>query len=128
MGTIADNRNPFVMNLQVIQSIPVSFMGRSDPKIAKKGPKFNPGITPKITNEVGLNTDVTQTDLTNNPRAAILSSTGSTLHKHKVSKDKENEKKTLIAFPNDRAASIRPSDRRENYRYVFPLFLISCKE
>lgn len=50
------------------------------------------------------------------PSAALLNSHGTKLHQQKSTKDLQNETKALIAFPNDRAGSMRPSDRKETYK------------
>ena len=74
------------------------------------------GITPKIANEVGLYVDTTVATGDKNPRVAMHNAKGTKIHRHKTSKERRNMgDKALIAFPNDRAKSVRPSDRRENY-------------
>ena len=50
------------------------------------------------------------------PSAAVLMAGGTRLHRLKDGKDKENEDKVLVAFPNDRAQSVRPSNRKERYK------------
>ena len=50
------------------------------------------------------------------PAAAMLNAQGTKLHHLKSSKDQNNEKEALIAFPNDRARSIRPSNQQESYQ------------
>ena len=117
IGPVADNRNPFVMHLQVIHSLPIQFMGKSDPQKIKKDPVFNPGITPKISNEVGMYVDTTIAGLKKDPRNAVHNAQYTKLHRLKAYKDKENQDdKTLVSFPNDRAASVRPSNVHENYK------------
>ena len=43
IGQVADNKNPFVMYLQVIHSLAIQLNGRSDPVTVKKDAVFNPG-------------------------------------------------------------------------------------
>ena len=43
IGMVADNRNPFLMCPETIHSLPLSFLGKSDPLSVKKQPVFNPG-------------------------------------------------------------------------------------
>lgn len=43
IGQVADNQNAMVVNLQVISSFPLTFLGSSEPVIKKKQPKYNPG-------------------------------------------------------------------------------------
>lgn len=65
-----------------------------------------------------MHTDVTFTESERKPRAALHNALGTRLHSGlKSSKDKANEAdKVLIAFPNDRAQSIRPGDRTLRYQ------------
>lgn len=70
------------------------------------------GLTPYISNEVGMYVETTFSDVENNDlRNAIAG--GGTVNLHKTSEDKPGAK---VAFPNDRAQSIRPSDHKETYR------------
>lgn len=59
--------------------------------------------------------DTTFTNLENdNPRNAVVGGKTSKLHTSKsLTLDDEYSR---VAFPNDRAQSIRPSDRHENYK------------
>lgn len=68
------------------------------------------GITPKITNEVGLCIDTKTSQLKCAPRNARVNA-----HRLKAIKNRENGNCTLVAFPNDRAQSIGPSDHRTKY-------------
>ena len=43
IGPVADSRNPFIMHLQVIHSVPVKVSGNADPCAIKKQPVYNPG-------------------------------------------------------------------------------------
>ncbi|XP_064627283.1 cilia- and flagella-associated protein 47-like isoform X2 [Lineus longissimus] len=120
IGQVADNRNPFMSHLEVIHSMNIQLQGRSDPVTVKRAPKFNPGITPKITNEVGQFVDTTFETAEKKPRAAILNSLGTEIHKIESAKNvKTWNDAALVSFPNDRAKSIRPSDRKENYKTIF---------
>ena len=70
------------------------------------------GITPMITNEVGLcaetSVDMSQTA----PRAAVHRGLKSKLHRSKSCENTANETNNVfIALPNDRAKSIRPADK-----------------
>lgn len=70
------------------------------------------GLTPYISNEVGMFVETTFSDVENNDlRNAIAG--GGTVNLHKTSEDKPGDK---VAFPNDRAQSIRPSDHKETYK------------
>lgn len=64
--------------------------------------KFNPGITPMLTNEVGFLTEnVRFNDSIKKPRQAMV-----------TDKLKKNEENALIAFPNDRPKSLRKTNQK----------------
>ncbi|XP_055954756.1 cilia and flagella-associated protein 47 [Patella vulgata] len=126
LGHIADNRNPTLTHLKVIHVMGIKFKGTSDPVVIKPSPRFNPGITPMISNEVGLYVDETtfvKLD-TNKPRNALIGANKTRLHALKsatTSRDDEDDddSQVRIAYPNDRAQSIRPTDKRERYKTIF---------
>ena len=43
MGKVTDNSEPCLMHEQLIHSVSIQFIGRSDPITSKKKPVFNPG-------------------------------------------------------------------------------------
>ncbi|KAJ1117902.1 hypothetical protein NDU88_006098 [Pleurodeles waltl] len=82
--------------------------------------KLNPGITPLISNATGHFVRVTpdETGTYAGPaRVAMLNSTSTQIHSHL--KINEAEDDALVAFPNDRSGSLRPSDRHKKYRTIF---------
>ncbi|KAM8753166.1 cilia- and flagella-associated protein 47 [Rhynchonycteris naso] len=79
--------------------------------------KINPGISPFITNPTG---QFMVKDLVKCERCApvaMLQSEKTTIHNHRLSKGSVS--KALIAFPNDRAASVRSADPDKNFRTIF---------
>lgn len=76
-----------------------------------------PGITPLVVGEVGQFIDVKMNEAeAYEPRAAMLGSTKTKgLHSTK-SAGHVRDGDALVAYPNDRARSIRPSYRREQYK------------
>nr|XP_033803452.1 cilia- and flagella-associated protein 47 isoform X2 [Geotrypetes seraphini] len=81
--------------------------------------KINPGITPEVSNPTGLYVHVPPTEkeqFIGFTRASMAVATQIGIHSHQ--KD-DMEKNVRLAFPNDRSASIRPSDRRKKYRTIF---------
>lgn len=72
------------------------------------------GITPYISNEVGMFVDTTFSQLDENPRNAVAGGLKPTLHSQKNVDPSDNTAK--VSFPNDRAQSIRPSERGETYK------------
>ncbi|KAK3096977.1 hypothetical protein FSP39_005325 [Pinctada imbricata] len=132
IGQVADNRNPTVAHLQIIHSYPILLSGSSDPIPVKRNAKFNPGITPYISNEVGMFVDTLARDLVNKPRNAVAG--GHKTKLHHLSKSLDDN--ALVAFPNDRAMSIRPEHdkyttiftRHDRHGYVDPDYMLTEEE
>ncbi|XP_052240686.1 cilia- and flagella-associated protein 47-like isoform X3 [Dreissena polymorpha] len=118
IGHVADNRNPTLAHLQIIHTLPIHFLGRSDPITKHRQPKYNPGLTPYISNEVGMFVDTTFASLKDKPRNAVAGGKATKLHRL-ASSVNEDDLTSKVAFPNDRAHSIRPSDRHESYKTIF---------
>ncbi|XP_005415126.2 PREDICTED: uncharacterized protein CXorf22-like, partial [Chinchilla lanigera] len=79
--------------------------------------KANPGISPLISNPTGQFVAKDLAKYKESAPVALLQSAETHLHDHE-----SNEKSVegaLTAFPNDRAASIRPGGRFEQYRTIF---------
>lgn len=77
------------------------------------------GMVPIITNEVGINVNTNIANLKSFlPKAAVQNAPKDYLHKlgyaEKIQPGEESKYK--IAFPNDRAKSIGPFDRKEKYK------------
>ncbi|XP_074645875.1 cilia and flagella-associated protein 47-like isoform X2 [Tubulanus polymorphus] len=117
IGQVADGVNPLRAYLEVIHTQPLAFLGKSDPVTVKKSPKFNAGITPAITNEVGICVDTNFENAEKRPRAAMLNALETDLHKTQSAKTASRTMK--VAFPNDRAQSVRPSNTKEQYKTIF---------
>nr|XP_046237666.1 cilia- and flagella-associated protein 47-like [Scatophagus argus] len=85
-------------------------------------PKLNPGITPAVTNPTGLQPQVRSSELARcrgMVRAAILSADKTRLHLNRRERSQTTEGKEFLAFPNDRARSIRPASAHRQYRTIF---------
>ncbi|KAM9836041.1 cilia and flagella-associated protein 47-like [Aulostomus maculatus] len=86
-------------------------------------PKLNPGITPEITNPTGLLPQVRASDLAQcrcMVHAAVLNADKTRLHTHhRETRNPSTEGEELLAFPNDRAISIRPASPHPRYRTIF---------
>ncbi|NWR54420.1 CFA47 protein, partial [Bucorvus abyssinicus] len=111
-------------NLQLLKTKPfhqryLSFIGVCKSKQKTILFKINPGITPMISNATGQ--FVAQFDgtgqCTDTAPVAILKSTQTQIHTHRINRNCKGD--ALTAFPNDRAASIRPSERNKKYRTIF---------
>ncbi|XP_052530326.1 cilia- and flagella-associated protein 47 [Tympanuchus pallidicinctus] len=100
-----------------IHQIYLSFIG-----VCKSKPKailfrINPGITPVITNATGRFVADDMRQCTDIAPMAILKSTKTQIHTHQINRNCKGD--ALIAFPNDRSTSIRPSERNKKYRTIF---------
>ncbi|XP_060129517.1 cilia- and flagella-associated protein 47 isoform X2 [Zootoca vivipara] len=78
--------------------------------------KPNLGITPQITNEVGVFVARKAEQTTDVAPVALLKSDRTLMHAHRIKKKLSN---ALVAFPNDRQASIRPAELQKDYRTIF---------
>ncbi|KAG8451901.1 hypothetical protein GDO86_003916 [Hymenochirus boettgeri] len=80
--------------------------------------KVNPGITPMVSNPTGQFLAVPKESSihTEHPSVATLNSSKTHIHNYQK---KQDDKEALVAFPNDRATSIRPSDNETKYRTIF---------
>ncbi|XP_045909360.1 cilia- and flagella-associated protein 47-like isoform X3 [Micropterus dolomieu] len=85
-------------------------------------PKLNPGITPAVTNPTGSQPHVRYSELAccrGMARAAVLSADKTRIHEHRSERSQNTEGEEFLAFPNDRAASIRPASPHRQYRTIF---------
>ena len=83
-------------------------------------PVLSPGITPPVTNPSGRHPHVLSTELarcTGRVGAAVLGAATTRLHAHRKGRSKSLGKEEFVAFPNDRAASIRPTSPHAEYRW-----------
>ena len=74
------------------------------------------GITPKLTNEVGLNLDNARILDGQHPRSAVQKSLSGKSTRQMIKQDPNGGKEIQLAYPNDRAASIRPCDRTKTVK------------
>ncbi|KAL2310433.1 hypothetical protein Nmel_002085, partial [Mimus melanotis] len=78
---------------------------------------INPGLTPLISNATGQFVVHGTGQLSDTAPVAILKSTQTQIHTHQKNRNCKDD--ALIAFPNDRAASLRPSEWNKKYRTIF---------
>lgn len=121
LGQVADEKHPMAVKLKVITTVTIHLSGYSKPITVKPKAKMNPGLTPYITNEVGINVETTFADLeAENPRNAIAGATKTRLHRLRPrSMDLLDNKKVKVAFPNDRPRSVRPTEHNQPYKTLF---------
>ncbi|XP_044044267.1 cilia- and flagella-associated protein 47-like isoform X3 [Siniperca chuatsi] len=85
-------------------------------------PKLNPGITPAVTNPTGSWPHIRSSELAccrGMAHAAILNADKTRLHVHRRERSQNTEVEEFLAFPNDRATSIRPASAHRQYRTIF---------
>ncbi|KAJ4924235.1 hypothetical protein JOQ06_000475, partial [Pogonophryne albipinna] len=105
-------------------------------KTTQPVPQLNPGITPAVTNPTGSLPHVRSSDLARCREMvphAVLSAGKTLLHEHRRQRNQNTGAEEFLAFPNDRAMSIRPASAHQQYRTIFtgldpPLVRISDLE
>ncbi|XP_038443086.1 cilia- and flagella-associated protein 47 isoform X1 [Canis lupus familiaris] len=116
IGTVADE-NLQSSSLKPFHQIYLYFKSTCKPSTKKVVMKINPGISPLVTNPAGQFVVRDLPKYKDRAPVAMLQSTMTRLHNHRLCK--ESMKDALIAFPNDRATSIRSEDQDKIFRTIF---------
>ncbi|NXF35598.1 CFA47 protein, partial [Nyctibius bracteatus] len=117
IGTGLEKNDLQVLKKKTLHQIYLSFIGVCKSKRKHILFKVNPGITPMISNATGQFVADGTGQCTDIAPVAILKSTQTQIHTHRINRNCKGD--ALIAFPNDRAASIRPSEWNKKYRTIF---------
>ncbi|NXV81725.1 CFA47 protein, partial [Atlantisia rogersi] len=117
IGTGLEKNNLQVLKTKSFHQIYLSFIGTCKSNRKNILFKLNPGITPMISNETGQFVADGTGRCTDAAPVAILKSTQTKIHTHGINRNREDD--ALVAFPNDRAASIRPGEWNKKYRTIF---------
>ncbi|XP_010076294.1 PREDICTED: uncharacterized protein CXorf22 homolog, partial [Pterocles gutturalis] len=117
IGTGLQKNNLQVLKTKSFHRIYLTFIGVCKSKRKNILFKIIPGITPMISNATGQFVADGTGQCPDTAPVAILKSAQTEIHTHRINKNCEGD--ALIAFPNDRAASIRPSERNKKYRTIF---------
>ncbi|NXV93533.1 CFA47 protein, partial [Calonectris borealis] len=117
IGSGLEKNNLQVLKTKSFHQIYLSFIGVCKSKRKNILFKINPGITPMISNATGQFVADGTGQCTDTAPVAILKSTQTQIHTHWINRNCKGD--ALIAFPNDRAASIRPSEWNKKYRTIF---------
>ncbi|NXG41302.1 CFA47 protein, partial [Psilopogon haemacephalus] len=117
IGTGLEEDNLRVLKKKSFHQIYLSFIGVCKSERKNILFKINPGLTPMISNATGRFVADGTGQCTDTAPVAILKSNQTQIHTHRINRNCEGD--ALTAFPNDRAASIRPSDRIKKYRTIF---------
>ncbi|NXR80156.1 CFA47 protein, partial [Pycnonotus jocosus] len=117
IGTGVDKNNVDALKTKSIHQIYLTLLGVCKSKQTSVVFTINPGITPLISNETGQFVVRGKEQLSDTAPVAILKSTQTQIHIHRKNRNCKDD--ALIAFPNDRAASLRPSEWNKKYRTIF---------
>ncbi|NXQ15286.1 CFA47 protein, partial [Peucedramus taeniatus] len=117
IGTGVDKNNVDVLKTKPFHQIYLTLLGVCKSKRTSVVFAVNPGLTPLISNETGQFVVRGTGQLSDTAPVAILKSTQTQIHTHRKNRNCEDD--ALIAFPNDRAASLRPSEWNKKYRTIF---------
>ncbi|NXG11521.1 CFA47 protein, partial [Sakesphorus luctuosus] len=127
IGTGLDKNNLHDLKKISFHQLYLSFTGVCKSERKKVVFKSNPGLTPMISNAAGQFvpdgiercTDKAPVAIqcTDTVPVAMLKSTQTRIHTHRINRKRKDD--ALIAFPNDRATSIRPGERDKKYRTIF---------
>uniref|UniRef100_A0A8C5M3C4 Calponin-homology (CH) domain-containing protein n=1 Tax=Leptobrachium leishanense TaxID=445787 RepID=A0A8C5M3C4_9ANUR len=111
--------NSLALKRRAFHQKQLTFLAVCKPVTKKIVMKINPGITPKVSNATGqfVQAADNETSTTGSTRVATLNAVKTYIHDHPYKMGTGEE--ALLAFPNDRAASIRPSDPQIQYRTIF---------
>ncbi|NXB44911.1 CFA47 protein, partial [Leucopsar rothschildi] len=119
IGTVVDKNNVNVLKIsrKSFHQIYLTLLGVCKSKQKSIVFTINPGLTPLISNATGQFVVRGTGQLSDTAPVAILKSTQTQIHTHRKNRNCKDD--ALIAFPNDRAASLRPSEWNKKYRTIF---------
>ncbi|NXC08194.1 CFA47 protein, partial [Orthonyx spaldingii] len=115
IGTGVDKNN--VLKTKSFHQIYLTLLGVCKSKRKSVLFTINPGLTPLISNATGQFVARGTGQFSDTAPVAILKSTQTQIHTHRKNRNCKDD--ALIAFPNDRAASLRPSEWNKKYRTIF---------
>ncbi|XP_012497537.1 PREDICTED: calponin homology domain-containing protein 2 [Propithecus coquereli] len=108
------NENLLSLSMKPFHHIYLDFNSICKAATKKVVMKINPGISPLVSNPTGLFVAKDLAKYKDSAPVAMLQSAKTYIHNHRS--NKESVKDVLIAFPNDRAASIRSGDHDKHFR------------
>ncbi|NXI18591.1 CFA47 protein, partial [Irena cyanogastra] len=117
IGAGVENNNVDVLKTKSFHQEYLTLLGVCKSKRKSIVFAINPGLTPLISNATGRFVVRGTGQLSDTAPVAILKSTQTQIHTHWENRNCEDD--ALIAFPNDRAASLRPSEWNKKYRTIF---------
>ncbi|KAL9867454.1 cilia- and flagella-associated protein 47 [Geothlypis trichas] len=117
IGTGVDKNNVDVLKTKPFHQISLTLCAVCKAKRTSIVFAINPGLTPLISNATGQFVVRGRRQLRDTAPVAILQSVRTQIHTHRKNRNREDG--ALIAFPNDRAGSLRPSEWNKKYRTIF---------
>ncbi|XP_016288857.2 cilia- and flagella-associated protein 47 isoform X1 [Monodelphis domestica] len=135
LGSVAEDDFQSV-KVKPFHQIELNFTSICKPITKRIEMKVIPGLTPLITNSTGQYVVDETGQYKNFAPVAMLQSHITSIHNHRLSRNLNKD--ALVAFPNDRSASLRSGDPRveirtiftkvERYNYVDPEFAYTKEE
>uniref|UniRef100_A0A7N4PXI9 Cilia and flagella associated protein 47 n=1 Tax=Sarcophilus harrisii TaxID=9305 RepID=A0A7N4PXI9_SARHA len=116
LGFVAED-DLLSVKVKPFYQVELNFTSICKPTTKKIEMKIIPGLTPLITNVTGQYVVDETGEYKNFAPVAMLKSNLTSIHDQGVSE--HLKKDALIAFPNDRSASLRSGDPREEFRTIF---------
>ncbi|XP_036600089.1 cilia- and flagella-associated protein 47 [Trichosurus vulpecula] len=116
LGFVAED-NLQSVKVKPFHQIQLSFTSICKPTTKRIEMKIIPGLTPLITNSTGQYVVDETGEYKNFAPVAMLKSNLTSIHNHRLSGPLGND--VLVAFPNDRCASLRSGDPRVEIRTIF---------
>ncbi|NWH91471.1 CFA47 protein, partial [Aegithalos caudatus] len=117
LGTGVDKNNVDALKTKPFHQMYLTLLGVCKCKRTSIVFTINPGLTPLISNATGQFVVRGTRQLSDTAPVAILKSTQTQIHTHRKNRNCKDD--ALVAFPNDRAASLRPSEWNKKYRTIF---------
>ncbi|XP_030312325.1 cilia- and flagella-associated protein 47 [Calypte anna] len=117
IDTRLEENNLHISKMKSFHQKYLSFIGVCKSKRKNILFKINPGIAPMISNATGHFVADSTGQYFDTAPVALLKSALTQIHTHRINRNCKDD--ALIAFPNDRAASLRPSEWNKKYRTIF---------
>ncbi|XP_012585704.1 PREDICTED: calponin homology domain-containing protein 2 [Condylura cristata] len=116
IGSVADE-NLQSTSMKPFLQIHLDFNSVCKPSSKNVVMEINPGISPLVSNPTGQFVVKDAAKCRDYTHVAMLQSKLTNIHDHRPGK--QSVKDALVAFPNDRTASIRSGDQRKHFRTIF---------
>ncbi|XP_062983760.1 cilia- and flagella-associated protein 47 [Elgaria multicarinata webbii] len=116
IGPVAKRESLSALKMKPFHQIQLIFSGLCKPVTNKVVLKINPGLTPLITNAMGVFVANKVDQHSDVAPVTLLKSDQTQIHAHRINRNLSN---AIVALPNDRPASLRPTELHKDYRTIF---------